>query len=184
MLDRTQFLNIITEDKKRIANEIKQIDEIIDLLEGKTEKILRDLDTQMHEASQKLAFEKAAYLWVRKIAIERASANHKVSNISENNIDVIGLYKSEIEVCIEIFFVRKSKMVGRDNFFLEDMQDESDRQILTDFVKQYYVGREILPNKIILKEEIEEKELIEEWLTKEAGRKEEIKTPQKGEKMR
>ena len=69
----------------------KQIDEIIDLLEGKTEKILRDLDTQMQEASQKLDFEKAAYLRDKIIAIERVSEKQKVSNISENNIDVIGL---------------------------------------------------------------------------------------------
>ncbi len=162
----------------------KQIEEIINLLEGKTEKTLKQLKEQMQEASNKMEFEKAAYIRDKILAIEKISEKQKVSNITENDIDVIGLARNAIEVCIEIFFVRKSKMVGRENFFLEDMQDESDRQILTEFVKQYYVGREILPNKIILKEEIEEKELIEEWLTKEAGRKVEIKTPQKGEKLR
>lgn len=162
----------------------KQIEEIINLLEGKTEKTLKQLKDQMQEASNKMEFEKAAYIRDKILAIEKISEKQKVSNITENDIDVIGLARNSIEVCIEIFFVRKSKMVGRENFFLEDMQDESDRQILTEFVKQYYVGREILPNKIMLKEEIEEKELIEEWLTKEAGRKVEIKTPQKGEKLR
>ena len=162
----------------------KQIEEIINLLEGKTEKTLKQLKEQMQEASNKMEFEKAAYIRDKILAIEKISEKQKVSNITENDIDVIGLARNSIEVCIEIFFVRKSKMVGRENFFLEDMQDESDRQILTEFVKQYYVGREILPNKIMLKEEIEEKELIEEWLTKEAGRKVEIKTPQKGEKLR
>ena len=145
---------------------------------------MKQLKEQMQEASNKMEFEKAAYIRDKILAIEKISEKQKVSNITENDIDVIGLARNAIEVCIEIFFVRKSKMVGRENFFLEDMQDESDRQILTEFVKQYYVGREILPNKIILKEEIEEKELIEEWLTKEAGRKVEIKTPQKGEKLR
>lgn len=162
----------------------KQIEEIINLLEGKTEKTLKQLKEQMQEASNKMEFEKAAYIRDKILAIEKISEKQKVSNITENDIDVIGLARNAIEVCIEIFFVRKSKMVGRENFFLENMQDESDRQILTEFVKQYYVGREILPNKIMLKEEIEEKELIEEWLTKEAGRKVEIKTPQKGEKLR
>ena len=162
----------------------KQIEEIINLLEGKTEKTLKQLKEQMQEASNKMEFEKAAYIRDKILAIEKISEKQKVSNITENDIDVIGLARNAIEVCIEIFFVRKSKMIGRENFFLEDMQDESDRQILTEFVKQYYVGREILPNKIMLKEEIEEKELIEEWLTKEAGRKVEIKTPQKGEKLR
>lgn len=81
----------------------KQIDEIIDLLDGKTDKILKELETQMKEASKNLEFEKAAYLRDRKQAIERVSEKQKVSNISENNIDVIGMYKSEIDVCIEIF---------------------------------------------------------------------------------
>ena len=162
----------------------KQIEEIINLLEGKTEKTLKQLKEQMQEASNKMECEKAADIRDKILAIEKISEKQKVSNITENDIDVIGLARNAIEVCIEIFFVRKSKMIGRENFFLEDMQDESDRQILTEFVKQYYVGREILPNKIMLKEEIKEKELIEEWLTKEAGRKVEIKTPQKGEKLR
>ena len=85
----------------------KQIDEIIDLLDGKTDKIIKELDKQMEEASKNLDYEKAAELRDRKNAIQRASAKQKVSNISENNIDVIGLYKSELEVCIEIFFVRR-----------------------------------------------------------------------------
>ena len=71
----------------------KQIDEIIDLLEGKTDKILKELDKKMQEASKNLDFEQAAELRDRMVAIERASSKQKVSNISENNIDVIGLYK-------------------------------------------------------------------------------------------
>ena len=71
----------------------------------------------MEEASKKLEFEKAAELRDRKQAIERVSAKQKVSNISENNIDVIGVYKSELEVCIEVFFVRGSKMIGREHYF-------------------------------------------------------------------
>ena len=89
----------------------KQINEIIELLEGKTEKIIKDLEQKMEEASKKLEFEKAAELRDRKQAIKRISTKQKVSNISENNIDVIGLYKSELEVCIEVFFVRGSKMI-------------------------------------------------------------------------
>ena len=162
----------------------KQIDEIIDLLEGKTEKILRDLDTQMHEASQKLDFEKAAYLRDRKIAIERASAKQKVSNISENNIDVIGLYKSELEVCIEVFFVRGSKMIGREHYFFNELKDMEDKEILSGFIKQYYMDNPNIPNKIMLREELEDKEVIEEWLSNELGKKVELKSPKKGEKLR
>ena len=163
---------------------LKQINEVIYLLEGKTDKILRELENQMKEASKKMEFEKAAYIRDKIIAIERISEKQRVSNITENNIDVIGLARNDIEVCIEVFFIRKSKMIGRENFFLQNLADETDKQILSEFVKQYYVGREILPNKIMIKEDIDERELLEEWLSKEAGRKVEIKTPQKGEKLR
>lgn len=162
----------------------KQIDEIIDLLDGKTDKIIKELDNQMQEAVQKLDFEQAAYLRDRKIAIERASEKQKVSNISENNIDVIGIYKNELSVCIEIFFVRGSKMIDREHYFFDDLKDMEQKEIISGFIKQYYIGKLELPNKIMIQEEIEDKELLEEWLSNSAKRKVEIKAPQKGEKLR
>ena len=162
----------------------KQIDEIIDLLEGKTDKLRRELESQMEEASQKLDFEKAAYIRDKIQAIERVSAKQKVSNISENNIDVIGIAKSELEVCIEIFFVRGSKMIGREHYFYADLKDMEDSEILAGFIKQYYLDNPNIPNKIMIKEEIEDKETIEKWLSTILGKKVEIKTPKKGEKLR
>ena len=138
----------------------------------------------MHEASQKLDFEKAAYLRDRKIAIERASAKQKVSNISENNIDVIGLYKSEIEVCIEIFFVRGSKMIGREHYFFNELKDMDNSEILAGFIKQYYLDNPNIPSKIMLREELPEKDIIEQWLSTMLGKKVELKSPKKGEKLR
>ena len=162
----------------------KQIDEIIDVLEGKTDKLLKQLSNEMEEASKNMKYERAAYLRDKIIAIERISEKQKVSNISENDIDVIGLAKSKTRVCVEIFFVRKSKRVGREHFFLDDLVDEEPKEILSNFIKQYYLDRPILPNKIMLREEIDDKELLEELFTQKAGRKVELKTPQKGEKLR
>lgn len=162
----------------------KQIDEVISILDGKTSKLEKQLEKEMNEASSNMEFEKAAYLRDKKMAIERISAKQKVSNITENDIDVIGIAKNEVEVCVEIFFVRNSKMIGREHYFFKDLSDEEDKQILSDFIKQYYVGREILPNKIMIREEIDESKIIEEWLSKEAKRKVEFKTPQRGEKLR
>ena len=162
----------------------KQIDEIVDVLEGKTDKLLKQLSNEMEEASKSMKYERAAYLRDKIIAIERISEKQKVSNISENDIDVIGLAKSKTRVCVEIFFVRKSKMVGREHFFLDDLVDEEPKEILSNFIKQYYLDRPILPNKIMLREEIDDKELLEELFTQKAGRKVELKTPQKGEKLR
>ncbi len=162
----------------------KQIDEIIDLLDGKTSKILKELEVQIKEASNKLDFEKAAYLRDKMLAIERISEKQRVSNISENNIDVIGIAKNDLEVCVEIFFVRGSKMVGREYYFFQDLIDMSDSEILSGFLKQYYMDNPNLPNKIMMREEPEDKESIEKWLSNMASRKVEIKTPIKGEKLR
>lgn len=163
---------------------MKQIDEIVDVLEGKTDKLLKQIAREMEEASQKMQYEKAAYLRDKIVAVERISEKQKVSNISENDIDVIGLAKSQTRVCIEIFFVRKSKMIGREHYFLDDLVDEEPKEILSSFIKQYYMDRPILPNKIMIREEIEDKQVLQEWLTNTAARKVEIKTPQKGEKLR
>lgn len=162
----------------------KQIDEIIDLLEGKTEKIIKELEKQMQEASIKLEFEKAAELRDRIQSIERVSEKQKVSNISENNIDVIGIAKSDIQICIEIFFVRGSKMVGREHYFYTDLKDMENKEILSGFIKQYYLDNPNIPNKIMIRDEIEDKETIEKWLSTILGKKVEIKTPKKGEKLR
>ena len=163
---------------------MKQIKEIVDVLEGKTDTLLKQLDKEIKEAAENLQYEKAAYLRDKILAIERISEKQKVSNISENDIDVIGLARNETKVCIEIFFVRGSKMIGREHFFLNDLVDEDSKEILSTFIKQYYINREIMPSKIMLREEIEDKEVLQELFTKQAGRKVEIKTPQKGEKLR
>lgn len=162
----------------------EQINQIIDLLEGKTEKIIKQLKQEMEEASKKFEYEKAAYIRDKILAIDNISKRQKVSNLSENDIDVIGIAKSSYQVCVEMFFIRNSKMIGRKHYFLANMQDEEDSEILSSFIKQYYVGNPILPHKIMIKENIEDKDIIEKSLTEQAGRKVEIKTPQKGEKLR
>ena len=162
----------------------KQIDEIIDILDGKIDKVLKELEKQMIEESSKMNFEQAAYIRDRMLAIQRVNEKQKVSNITENNIDVIGIAKSEIEVCVEIFFVRGSKMVGREHYFFQDIREMEDKEIISGFIKQYYIDSQNLPNKIMVREELEDQQAIEQWLSKEAGRKVEIKEPKKGEKLR
>ena len=163
---------------------MEQINQIIDLLEGKTDKIIRQLKKEMEEASIKFEYEKAAYIRDKILAIDNISKRQKVSNLSENDIDVIGIAKSKYQACLEMFFIRNSKMIGRKHYFLANIQDEEDSEILSSFIKQYYVGNPILPHKIMIKENIEDKEIIEKSLTEQAGRKVEIKAPQKGEKLR
>ena len=162
----------------------EQVDQIVDLLEGKTDKIRKQLEAEMKEEAQKQNYEKAAELRDQIIAIERVSEKQKVSNLSENNIDVIGIARNEVDVCLEIFFIRNSKMIGREHYFLKDLQDEEDAEILASFIKQYYNNNPLIPSKIMMREELAEKEILEVWLTNQVDRKVELKTPQKGEKLR
>ncbi len=162
----------------------KQIDQIMLLLDGKTDKIVKDLEREMEEASQKLEFEKAANIRDRIFSIERIAEKQKVSNVSENNIDVIGIYKNDISVCIEIFFVRGSKMVGRENYFFDELKDMEESEIVSGFIKQYYMNLKEIPSKIMIRYLLEEKEVLEKWLSDKASHKVELKSPQKGEKLR
>ena len=162
----------------------KQINQITMLLDGRVGTILKELEQEMKQASINMEFEKAAELRDRIQAIERVNEKQKVSNISENNIDVIGVYKNELSVCIEVFFVRGSKMIDREHYFLSELKEMEISEIVSGFIKQYYIEKPDLPNRIMIQEEIDDKEIIEEWLTSRAGRKVELKTPQKGEKQR
>ena len=162
----------------------EQIKQIIAILEGKTDELIKQLKQEMNQAAEELKYEKAQDLRDKIYAIEAISQKQKVSNISENDIDVIGIARNELEVCIEMFYVRNSKMIGRKHYFFNGLNDEEDAEILSSFLKQFYLGKQILPNKIMIREDIEDKSLIEETLTSLAGRKVEIKTPQKGEKLR
>ena len=161
-----------------------QINQIMKLLDGKIDDIIKDLNKEMENAAINLEYEKAAAIRDRIFAIERVAEKQKVSNISENNIDVIGIYKNEISVCIEMFLVRGSKMVGREHYFFDELKDMDEPEIISGFIKQYYLEEKNLPNKIMLRYELDEKDVLEKWLTEKAGRKVELKSPQKGEKLR
>ena len=162
----------------------KQINQIMLLLDGKVDKIIKELTIQMQEAAINQEYEKAAEIRDRIQAIERVTEKQKVANVSENNIDVIGCYKNEVSVCIEIFFVRGSKMVGREHYFFNELVEMEEAEIVAGFIKQYYISRMDIPNKIMLRYDLEEKESLQKWLSENAGRKVELKSPQKGEKLR
>ena len=162
----------------------KQIDQIIMLLEGKTNEIIKQLSNEILEASSKQEYEKAAILRDKKIAIERISEKQKVSNINERAIDVLGIAKNELAICIEMFFVRNSKMVGREHYFFETASGLTENELLTEFIKQYYINKKDLPSKIMLPQKIEDQSALQAMLSKKINRKVEFKVPQKGEKLR
>ena len=163
---------------------MKQIDQICLLLDGKIDSIIKTLNEEMNTYSMNLEFEKAASIRDRILAIERVTEKQKVSNISENNIDVIGLFKNEVTVCIEIFFIRNSKMIGREHYFFDELKDMSEEEIVSGFIKQFYIDKKDFPSKIMLRYDLEEKDALENWLSNIGNRKVTLKSPQRGEKLR
>ena len=163
---------------------MNQISQIEMLLEGKIDKITNKLKEEMMDAAKKQNYELAAELRDRIQAIQNISQKQKVSNTNINDIDVIGVAKNDLSVCIEIFFVRGSKMIGREHFFFDDLKDMENSEILSGFIKQYYLNNLNIPSKIMLREVIEDKETVEKWLTEEAKKRVELKSPQKGEKLK
>ena len=163
-----------------------KINQIMAVLEGKTRDVKRELEELMLKASESMNYEKAAEYRDELNAIDALSERQKVSNISENDIDVIGIARTEdlAKVCVQIFYIRHNKMVGRDNYFFNNMQDESNCEIISEFIKQYYTSKTSFPNKIMIRDDFEDRELLEEVLTSQSSRKVIIKVPQKGEKAK
>lgn len=172
-------VNAISKEEYR-----KQIDEIMEFLDGKAVSVIKKIKEEIEIASKKQEYEKAAYLRDKMIAIENISQKQKVSNINENSIDVIGIAKNNLTSCIEIFFVRQSKMIGRENYFFNEVENLNEKEILSEFVKQYYINSDNIPSKIMISEEIEDKEVLQQILSDKSGKKVEIRHPQKGEKLR
>jgi excinuclease ABC subunit C len=163
----------------------KMINQIMLLLEGRTEEIIKLLDKDMQIAATNLNFEKAAELRDKKANIENLIQRQKMDNYNENNLDVIGIVKKLNKASIQIFFIRNSKMIGSENFIFSDVEEMSEAELLETFLKQYYTASSNIPGKIMFKYEFKEIELIRDWLVKKMqGKNIEFKIPKKGEKLR
>lgn len=160
------------------------IEQVMMILDGKTDEILKNIDDDMRKASMELNFEKAAELRDKKISIENLAQRQKMDNFNENDIDVIGIVKILSNASIEIFKIRNGKMISGENFIFKNVAGESEETLVTDFMKQYYNEANV-PSKIMLKYSSEELELIKKWLMIIGNKKSvEFKIPKKGEKLR
>ena len=162
----------------------KVVNQVIAVLEGKSEELIKQIDLDMQKASESLNFEKAAELRDKKSSIENLMQKQKMDSFSENNIDVIGVVKYLDKASIEVFNIRNSKMIGGENFILKDVQDISESDLIFDFIKQYY-NEDNVPNKIMFRYEFEDMELARKWLMQIGNKKNiEFKVPKRGEKVK
>ena len=159
----------------------KMIKSVCMVLDGRTTELERDLKQRMQEAAENYAFEEAARLRDQLQAVERLNESQKAVTTNGGDMDIIGFAQDMTGNCLQIFFVRKGKLIGRDNFFLQD-GSEAPQEVLTAFIKQYYNEATFIPREIVLPQlpEAEEQQLIELWLRENAERRVELLTPQRG----
>ena len=166
--------------REEYGNMIKSVCMVLD---GRTTELERELKRRMQEAADNYAFEEAARLRDQLQAVTRLNEQQKAVTGSGGDMDVIGFAKDTTGICLQIFFVRKGKLIGRDNFFLPD-GGEAEEEVMSAFVKQYYNEATFIPKEIVVPylPDEEEKQLIEIWLADKAGRKAELILPQRGVK--
>ncbi len=153
------------------------------VLDGRTAELERDLKQHMQEAADNYAFEEAARIRDQLQAVQRLNESQKAVTNNNGDMDIFGLGQDMTGWCMQIFFVRKGKLIGRDNFFLQDTEEKAE-EIVTAFVKQYYNEAVFIPREIILPylPETDEQQLIESWLAQKAEHKVELLLPQRGVK--
>lgn len=163
---------------------MKVINQVIDVLDGKSEALIKKIDADMQKASSELNFEKAAELRDKKVSLENLMQKQKMDSFSENNIDVIGIVKYLDKASIEVFNIRNSRMIGGKNFILKDVEEFSESDLIFDFMKQYYNDGNV-PDKIMFRYEFPDMELARNLLMKIGNKKNlEFKIPKRGEKVK
>ena len=159
----------------------QMIDDLCKFLKGHTNPILQRLKNDMSTSSQKMEFEKAAILRDQIQAIEKVVERQKIISSSDMNSDAIALARSNGDSCVQIFFIRNGRLIGREYFVLEGTEDENDSAIISQFIKQFYAESSSIPQEILLPNELEEAMIIQQWLNQErGGRKVHFKIPQRG----
>ncbi|MEN6580630.1 MAG: excinuclease ABC subunit UvrC [Anaerolineaceae bacterium] len=160
----------------------QMIDDLCRFLEGRTDPIMTRLKEAMAQASESLNYEKAAIYRDQIEAIERVVERQKIISDERNDSDVIAMARSKGEACVQVFFIRSGKLIGREYFILEGTEAEENSEILEEFVKQYYSQAAYVPNKVMLPQEIEEARIIKEWLnTRRGGEKVQLTIPKRGQ---
>ena len=160
----------------------EHVKEALEFLNGKYEKLLCRLESQMKEAAEKLDFENAAQYRELLYSVQKVAQKQKITDSDQEDRDIIALACAGEDAVVEVFFVRGGKLCGRDHFQLAVGEGDDQKQILTGFVKQFYAGTPYIPREIFLQSEIEEREALEQLLEMKRGLKVHIRIPQKGEK--
>lgn len=167
--------------KEEYAEHIRQV---LEFLNGHYDNLLKRLEKQMMESAEKMEYEKAAEYRDLLSSVKKVAQKQKITSSSMEDRDIIAMAMNDTDAVVQVFFVREGKLIGRDHFGICIGAEKDSSQILTSFVKQFYAGTPFLPKELWIQREIEDMEVIEQWLSARKGQKVRIVVPKKGEKER
>jgi len=168
-----------TASRQEYAEVIK---EVILFLEGKQERVVRELESKMREAAEALDFEKAALLRDQIQAVDRGIEGQRIATTVRGEQDVIAFAQDKDQAYVQVFFIRNNKLIGRESFVLQGTQYEEPHQIMTNFIKQFYDSSPYIPPLLLLQYPVEDMTVIQDWLQSKRGRRVRIEVPRRGNK--
>lgn len=160
----------------------KNVDRMMDFLNGNDKTILKELEEKMMKAAEELEFEEAASYRDLMMNVKRIGEKQKINDTNGDDRDIIAISGDGRQVVVSIFFIRSGKLLGRDHFHMTGIEESSYSDILTDFVKQFYLGTPFIPKDIYTMVEIDDREFLEGWLSEKRGGKVSISVPKRGSK--
>ncbi len=160
----------------------EMIDEIIMFLNGREDGLIDKIEEKMKKASRELDFESAAKYRDQINSLNIVLEKQKIVSTQIIDQDIIGMARGVDQVCIQVFFIRAGKIIGREHFIISDTFNEERKDILSSFVKQFYLGTAYVPKEIFIEEEIDDMDTISRWLSEKRGSKLTIRIPKRGEK--
>ena len=160
----------------------KSIDEVVRFLNGNYDPILKELEEKMLDASENLEFEKAIEYRELLASVQKIAQKQKITDTAGDDRDIIAMASEGEDAVVQVFFIRGGGLIGRDHFYLKIAENDTKSEILSSFIKQFYAGTPYIPAELMLPEEIEDQEIIEEWLTTRREHKVRLRIPKKGTK--
>ena len=160
----------------------KSVQEVLHFLNGNYDIILKRLEKQMQDAAEVLEFEKAAEYRELLFSVQKIAQKQKITDTAGEDRDVIAMATEYADAVVQVFFIRGGRLIGRDHFYLKTAPGETEKETLTSFIKQFYAGTPYIPSQLMLPQEVEDQELLEEWLSKKKERRVHLIIPKKGQK--
>lgn len=160
----------------------KQVEQALEFLNGNYNIILKDIEKKMQEASEALEFEEAIRYRDLYTSVKSVAQKQKITDSDGEDKDIIAMFRDEQDAVIQVFFVRDGKLIGREHYYMTNVSVSAGRDILQQFIQQFYAGTPFLPKELMLQEEVEDMEVLEQWLTAKRGSRVYIRVPRKGQK--